>query len=118
MHPNNEIQIASLKHIYIIDELTASKYSLIGIVGGGIGGLAAANALLHRPNLTDRVSVSIYDQASEFIPTAGAAGFGLSPNGQICRSSIGINGYRDVYQPVDTMKRSQPRAQAQPRKNK
>ena len=82
--------------------LNASKYSSIAVIGGGIGGLSVANALLHRNNLAARVSV--YEQAKEFVPTAGA-GFGFSPNGQICLSSIGINGYRKFCQPFDTLKR-------------
>jgi salicylate hydroxylase len=78
------------------------KYPSIGIVGAGIGGLTAANALLHKPDLVDRVS--LYEQAPHFIPTAGA-GFGLSPNGQICLSSIGIDGYRSLVHPFDRVKR-------------
>ncbi|KAL7528813.1 hypothetical protein ACHAXR_002650 [Thalassiosira sp. AJA248-18] len=78
------------------------KYASIGIIGGGIGGLTVANALMHRENLVDRVSV--YEQADQFIPTAGA-GFGLSPNGQICLSSIGIDGYHQLYHPFDRMAR-------------
>lgn len=84
----------------------ASKYSSIAVIGGGIGGLSVANALLHRsdqgPTLTSHVSV--YEQANSFIPTAGA-GFGFSPNGQLCLSSIGIHDYRNFCQPFDTMKR-------------
>ena len=88
------------------------KYPSIAIIGGGIGGLSVANALLHRNNvaggdasstlLTSRVSV--YEQADHFIPSAGA-GFGFSPNGQLCLSSIGIHDYRNFCNPFDTMKR-------------
>mmetsp|Transcript_3453 Transcript_3453/g.6970 ORF Transcript_3453/g.6970 Transcript_3453/m.6970 type:complete len:214 (+) Transcript_3453:100-741(+) len=81
---------------------TASKYSSVAIIGAGIGGLSAANALLHRNGVAGRVSV--YERAECFHPTAGS-GFGLSPNGQICLSSIGINEYRTFIQPFDTMKR-------------
>ena len=81
-----------------------SKYS-VAVIGGGIGGLSVANALLHKSNkhnLVDRVTV--YEQADKFIPTAGA-GFGFSPNGQMCLSSIGIHDYQKICQPFDTMKR-------------
>jgi 2-polyprenyl-6-methoxyphenol hydroxylase-like FAD-dependent oxidoreductase len=81
----------------------AHKYSSIAVIGGGIGGLSVANAaLLHRKNLVHRVSV--YEKASHFMPTAGA-GFGFSPNGQICLSSIGIDGYHQVYHPFDQLPR-------------
>jgi 2-polyprenyl-6-methoxyphenol hydroxylase-like FAD-dependent oxidoreductase len=80
----------------------SAKYPSIAIIGGGIGGLTAANAFLFRKNLVGRVS--IYEQASHFIPTAGA-GFGFSPNGQICLSSIGINGYHRVGHPFDRLVR-------------
>jgi 2-polyprenyl-6-methoxyphenol hydroxylase-like FAD-dependent oxidoreductase len=79
----------------------ASKYNSIAIIGGGIGGLTAANALLQK-RITDRVTV--YEQAPHFIPTAGA-GFGLSPNGQICLRSIGIDGFKDFCLPFNHMKR-------------
>lgn len=56
----------------------------VGIVGAGIGGLTVANALKQRGFL-----VKVYEQASHFIPKAGA-GFGFSPNGQVCLCSIGV----------------------------
>ena len=56
----------------------------IGIVGAGIGGLTVANALKQKGFL-----VKVYEQASHFIPKAGA-GFGFSPNGQVCLASLGI----------------------------
>jgi salicylate hydroxylase len=56
----------------------------IGIVGGGIGGLTAACAF-------DKYGavVRVYEQASHFLPTAGAS-CGLSPNGQVCLEYLGI----------------------------
>jgi salicylate hydroxylase len=57
----------------------------IGIVGAGIGGLTAANALLQKGFV-----VKVFDQASHFVSTAGA-GFGFSPNGQICLASLGLH---------------------------
>ena len=49
----------------------------VAITGAGIGGLATANALL----VKNRASgVSVYEQASHFVPTTGA-GFVFSPNG-------------------------------------
>lgn len=80
---------------------TASKNYSIAIIGGGIGGLTAANALLHK-NLTNRITV--YEKASHFIPSAGA-GFGFSPNGQICLRSIGIGGFHKFCLPFNHMKR-------------
>ena len=56
----------------------------VAIIGGGIGGLTAANAL-KRTGL----SVSLYERSPYFIPTAGA-GFGMQPNGQISLASIGF----------------------------
>lgn len=56
----------------------------VAIVGGGIGGLTAANAL-KRIGL----SVSLYERSPYFIPTAGA-GFGFQPNGQIALNYIGL----------------------------
>jgi salicylate hydroxylase len=79
----------------------ASKSYSIAIIGGGIGGLTVANALLHKQR-TNRITV--YEQASQFIPTAGA-GFGFSPNGQICLHSIGIDGFKDFCLPFNYMKR-------------
>jgi len=84
-----------------------AKYSSVAVIGGGIGGLSVANALLYKNNnkhrnIVDRVTV--YEQADKFIPTAGA-GFGFSPNGQMCLSSIGIHDYHNFCQPFDTMKR-------------
>ena len=72
----------------------------IGIVGAGIGGLTTANALIQR----GFTRVNIYDKASHFIPSAGA-GFGLSPNGQLCLSSIGIEEYKRVLHPFHGLKR-------------
>lgn len=56
----------------------------VAIIGGGIGGLTAANAL-KRAGL----SVSLYERSPYYIPTAGA-GFGMQPNGQISLASIGF----------------------------
>lgn len=56
----------------------------VAIIGGGIGGLAAANSLKRLG-----LSVSLYERSSCFIPTSGA-GFGLQPNGQISLASIGF----------------------------
>jgi 2-polyprenyl-6-methoxyphenol hydroxylase-like FAD-dependent oxidoreductase len=93
--------------IHIAKKQHPLHHKSIAVVGGGIGGLAFANALLHKDNraygkregpVLERVT--IYDQASHFSPTAGA-GFGLSPNGQICLSSIGIDRYKDMLHPFD-----------------
>lgn len=58
----------------------------VGIIGGGIGGLTAANSL-KRAGL----SVSLYERSPYFIPIAGA-GFGMQPNGQI---SLAFLGFKD-----------------------
>jgi salicylate hydroxylase len=68
----------------------------VGIVGGGIGGLTAAVALAKRGAV-----VRVYEQASHFAPTAGAA-FGLSPNGQVCLESLGVR-TRDNIHRFDNM---------------
>jgi len=57
----------------------------IGIVGAGIGGLTAANALIQKGFI-----VKVFDKAPKFVSTAGA-GFGFSPNGQICLASLGLH---------------------------
>lgn len=57
----------------------------IAIVGAGIGGLTTANALIQKG-----FAVKVFDQTSKFVSTAGA-GFGLSPNGQICLASLGLH---------------------------
>ncbi|CAF3831059.1 unnamed protein product [Rotaria sp. Silwood1] len=54
----------------------------VAIIDGGIGGLTVANALKRIG-----MSVSLYERAPYFIPTAGAA-FGLQPNGQISLAHI------------------------------
>src|SRR5689334_8412767 len=56
----------------------------VAIIGGGIGGLAAANSLMRAG-----MSVSLYERAPYFIPTVGA-GFGLQPNGQAALAHIGF----------------------------
>lgn len=56
----------------------------IAIIGGGTGGLTAAN-VLKRIGLP----VSLYERSPYFIPTAGA-GFGFHPNGQISLNYIGF----------------------------
>lgn len=48
---------------------SAAKYSSVAVIGGGIGGLSVANALL-RKNVAARVSV--YEQAKEFVPTVSS----------------------------------------------
>jgi salicylate hydroxylase len=72
----------------------------IGIIGAGIGGLTAANALIRR----GFKNVRVYDQASHFVATAGA-GFGFSPNGQMCLTSIGINDYKAILHPFHNLRR-------------
>ena len=57
----------------------------VAIIGGGIGGLTAANTLM-RAGMT----VSLYERSPYYIPTAGA-GIGLQQNGQICLRHIGFN---------------------------
>jgi hypothetical protein len=59
--------------------MTLSKPS-VGIIGAGIGGLTTAHALLRR----GFTKVKVFDQADKFYATAGA-GFGLGPNGRVCR---------------------------------
>lgn len=83
-------------------ETAKKKYDSIAVIGGGIGGLATANALLAKPSLVDRVTV--YERAAEFYPNAGA-GFGFYPNGQICLSSIGIEGYHQIYNKFESIAR-------------
>lgn len=56
----------------------------VAIIGGGIGGLAVANALKR-----SGLSVALYERSPYFIPTAGA-GFGLQPNGQMSLSYLGF----------------------------
>lgn len=56
----------------------------VAIIGGGIGGLTAANTLMRIG-----MSVSLYERAPCFIPTVGA-GFGLQPNGQAVLAHIGF----------------------------
>jgi salicylate hydroxylase len=81
----------------------SSQRPSLAIIGGGIGGLTSACALLRKENLSSRVTV--YDQASHFVPTAGA-GFGLSPNGQVCLASIGITDYQStMLHPFNTIAR-------------
>jgi|EP00970_Alexandrium_tamarense_P010389 salicylate hydroxylase len=102
---NHLITSQHINHIMFIKQATLNhaKYASVAVVGGGIGGLTAANALLNKnPNLIERLTV--YEQAKEFTPTAGA-GFGFSPNGQICLSSIGIYGYKKFILPFNSMKR-------------
>lgn len=65
----------------------------VAIIGGGIGGLTAANTLM-RVGL----SVSLYERFSHFIPTAGAA-FGLQPNGQISLKHIGFDHAKNIIHP-------------------
>lgn len=72
----------------------------IGIIGAGIGGLTAANALIRR----GFTNVRVYDQASHFVATAGA-GFGFSPNGQMCLTSIGIDDYKTILHPFHNIRR-------------
>lgn len=57
------------------------------------------------PFAKTRVSkkVKIFDQAAAFSPTSGA-GFGLSPNGQMCLKSIGIN-CQEILHPFHSMVR-------------
>ena len=84
----------------------------IAIIGGGIGGLTVANALIWQnsnpPNDGNRPlglkRVSVYEQRAFFSSNVGA-GFGLSPNGQVCLSSIGIEGYHDIIHPIQRMGR-------------
>jgi salicylate hydroxylase len=74
----------------------------VAIIGAGIGGLATANALLYQDCVS---SLKVYEQASHFVPTAGA-GFGFSPNGQICLEFIGISAQEDcLLHPFDYMVR-------------
>lgn len=56
----------------------------VAIVGGGIGGLTTALALSRQG-----VNVRVFEQASHFVANAGA-GFGFSPNGQICLEYLGV----------------------------
>jgi salicylate hydroxylase len=74
----------------------------VGIIGAGIGGLTAANALLKKEALCERVTV--YEQAKEFLPTVGA-GFGFSPNGQVCLHSIGFAEHAEILHPFNRLAR-------------
>lgn len=72
----------------------------IGIVGAGIGGLTVANALIQKGFI-----VKVFEQAAKFVPTAGA-GFGFSPNGQICLASLGLGPQtQSILHPYDKMVR-------------
>jgi salicylate hydroxylase len=75
-----------------------SAAKAVGIIGGGIGGLTAANALKQKG-----FSVRVFEQASHFLPTAGA-GFGFSPNGQICLASLGMQ-TRHLVHPFERLVR-------------
>lgn len=77
----------------------SKKIPSIGIVGAGLGGLSLCNALLKR----GFTKIKIFDQAKGFLPTSGA-GFGFSPNGQLCLSSIGID-YQHILHPFDSLTR-------------
>ncbi len=57
----------------------------VGIVGAGIGGLATATALARKG-----FKVQVFERATQFTPKTGA-GFGLSPNGQVCLASLGLH---------------------------
>jgi salicylate hydroxylase len=58
----------------------------IAIVGGGIGGLAAAIALRQHPG----IQVQVYERASEF-QEVGAL-IGLAPNGLRILEKLGVQG--------------------------
>lgn len=47
--------------------------------------------------------ITLYERAKHFVPTAGA-GFGLSPNGQVCLSSIGLS-TSTILHPLERMVR-------------
>jgi salicylate hydroxylase len=61
----------------------AGRKSSVAIVGGGIGGLAAALALLKRG-----IDVELYEQAPE-IREIGA-GIQIAPNGNCVLASLGV----------------------------
>ncbi|KAF0701230.1 Aste57867_8267 [Aphanomyces stellatus] len=61
------------------------------IVGGGIGGLAAARAFQRKG-----IQVTLLEKAAAFLPTTGA-GFGFSANGQLCVESLGL---KDALTPI------------------
>ncbi|CAF5070997.1 unnamed protein product, partial [Rotaria sp. Silwood1] len=63
----------------------------VAIIGGGIGGLTAANTLMRAG-----MSVSLYERSPYFIATVGA-GFGLQPNGQAVLAHIG---FKDKVQQI------------------
>lgn len=56
----------------------------VAVVGGGIGGLALARALVRKG-----IDAHVYEQAPSFSSTAGA-GFILQPNGSACLQAIGV----------------------------
>lgn len=76
------------------------KLPSVAIIGAGIGGLTLYSALRQNKGFK---KVKVFDQAAAFSPTSGA-GFGLSPNGQMCLKSIGIN-CQEILHPFHSMVR-------------
>mmetsp|Transcript_14146 Transcript_14146/g.34036 ORF Transcript_14146/g.34036 Transcript_14146/m.34036 type:complete len:376 (-) Transcript_14146:2198-3325(-) len=97
------LNVASAPSSTTLDGIKNSKPS-VAIIGAGIGGLTVANALLHKQAVS---RVTLYEQAPHFVPTAGA-GFGFSPNGQICLASIGISPHQQqqLLHPFQTIARA------------
>jgi len=76
---------SSLSKAGSVEQSAAKPIKEVIVVGGGIGGLTTALALSRISGL----KVRVLEKARSYSPTAGA-GFGFSPNGQLCLVGLGI----------------------------